>query len=433
MSAVGDSVLLVRAVDAGPTYVSYRWLDDPSNPTVHSIDRQLLTELGARLDAALVDPRAIGDPVHQVQRALLGPLSRADAEQDLSRAVTAAVLPGRLTAEIDRRARRGTVRIRVTPSPSLARVPFGLLVVGEDRRLLEVAEICYEPPAAIHSGRGRMPEPWTDEVAARPVLSVIDPKLPPGSGLSRILGPVARSANARLLADRVAAGPHTPSSGIGRIVGRWELSDDLRTHPGRLLYLGHVSSTLAIPGSASVHLSDDADTWGLARPLNEAHVPLSALDLLVGTSAPEYGPDGDGPPAPHRPGHELWPMPPRVALIACEGGADYRSLETFGLVMAIFSAGAEVVTTTQWALPSDEAFRRLAGVDAVPGPTTALALAVDDTHRAADPVAALAHWQRQRLHAWRADPGPANSPLTWASVTCHVCPPRAVQPTPGLA
>lgn len=84
--------------------------------------------------------------------------------------------------------------------------------------------------------------------------------------------------------------------------------------------------------------------WGMAAvvrppmasgemvPIREGyHLPLCALDFLLGTQQcsdekvwRRYGSNR------RNYGHEIWPIPCRVALIACEGGVDFRSAETFG-------------------------------------------------------------------------------------------------------
>lgn len=426
-----DFVLLIRGIDAGATYLSYRWLDDPTHPVVHAVSEPRMRRLVAQLDSALIGTSDAQSGEMHVRQAFSGQLTRYWSEYALSEALTSALLPDPVVQAIREREARGPVLVRITPSRSMSRIPFELLIIDENRRLIEAAEVCYEPPATIHVARGRMPEAWSDLVAARPVLYAIDPAIPAGSGKQQVLPPhrggvATAETNTTTFMHRVSCRPHTSTSGVHQPLGRWELRDDLLERPGRLVYFGHVSSTVDSPGSASLHLDDDGAVWGLATLVNRAHRPFSALDLLFGTAAPELGPEDAEAVELGRTGCELWPMPPRVALIACEGGVDYRSTETFGLVMAMLSAGAEVVTTTRWVVPSDRAFAELAGVTTVPGPTTELALAVDDTHSAPDPVTALAHWQRQKLAQWRDSPGPATTPLTWAAVAAHVCPPRPV-------
>lgn len=415
-----DYTLLIRAFDAESTFLSYRWLDDPDHPIVHALTPQDRARLLAGLDGGLIT-------VHSdeaIRGAVTGPLTRQGTEYATSVALAGGLLPPQVRTGLRERETRGRIGVRITPSRSLARVPWELLVVEGDRRLIEVADLTYEPPAAIHVGRSRLPEPWA-QAAGRPVCYVVDPLLPAGTGLDQVLGG-RRWPGRRAFAEWIERREHTPESGVRKAVGRWDLHRELIGSPSRLVYFGHVSSTLDQPGSSSLHLHDEEETWGLAELMNNAHRPLSALDLLVGTSSPDLGPGDEEAPVQRLSGAQLWPMPPRVAVIACEGGADYRSSETFGLVTAIFTAGAEVITTTRWTLPSDSAFERFADVEPDPGPTVELALAVDYTHEQPDPVAALADWQRAKLAQWRADPGPATSPLTWAAVGCHVCPARSV-------
>lgn len=412
--------LLIRAHDAGDTYISFRWLDEPARPTVHRVPAAAIEDHLALLDVALP---AGGEQA--VRRALSGPLTQQAREYELSSALSQLLLPQMVRDRIVSRAADGLLTVRITPSRALSRIPYEMLVIdpASGGRLLEVADIVFEPPAAIHVGRSRIPVPWSAEMAAAPTVYVVDPLIPASAGLRPVLGHPAAAASDEPLRTRIKDSPHSPNSGVGTVIGRWELSDDLRSTVGRLFYLGHVSSSLDQPGSASLHLSDDGQEWGLAAPM-AAHRPLSALDLLLGTQFPELGPDCD-PIEPGLSGPQLWPMPTRVALVACEGGVDFRSAETFGLLMAMFNAGAEVITTTRWTLPSDYSFATFAGAT-TPGPTTELALAVDDAQAGADPAAALGIWQRARLAEWRTNPTPATSPLTWAAVGTYLCPPREV-------
>ena len=423
--------LLIRAVEAGDTYVSFRWLDDPANPYVHRIRSQEIAPALTELDDALVG--SDGDDNERIRRAFSGALMHPESEAALSNRLARQILPTSVCHAIKERHTPGQpVLIRLTPSTSLARVPWELLPVDGQTRLVEVADLRYEPPASVHVGRAAIPTPWNDEIAGRPTLYVVDPILPAGSGLGQTLTRTASTAHSdyTALVDHVRRQNHTSMSGVQREIGRWALSDELRTAPARFVYFGHVSSTLNEPGSASLHLSDTANRWGRAHSMNGAHRPLCSLDLLLGTEDAQLD-DGEVIPASRRDrvGDDLWPMPRRVAMIACEGGADYRSAETFGLVIAMFHAGAQIITTTRWTMPSAQAFVDFAPGAEIPGPTTELAVAVDRTQQADDPVAALAQWQRYKLDCWRADPdpGPATSPLTWAGITCHECPPREVR------
>lgn len=431
--------LLLRAYDAGDTYVSFRWLDDSENPVVHRIPAQSRDRALGALARALVEvPGEQGDDdaalEEAVREAVTGPFTRRVGELGLSATLSALILPKSVCQQLLSPS-SCRVLVRITPSRMLARVPFELLPIDDLTRLIEVADLCYEPPAAVHVGRSRLPEPWSATTAARPVAYLIDPQLPAGSGLGPTLprgAAAAGNTNARVFKDRLATRSTTRCSGVGKVCGRWDLSEDLNQLPGRLVYFGHATADPGEPGSASLHLSDDARVWGVTQSINKVHRPLSALDLLLGTARAELNASESELEAEVGWGPELWPMPPRVAIIACEGGVDFRTSETFGLVMAIFNAGAEVVTTTRWTLPSDNGFHKYAGVDSVPGPTTELALAVDTTHEDTDPIRALGDWQRQKLQEWMAAPGPATSPLVWAAAACHTCPPREVV-SPRLA
>ena len=67
--------------------------------------------------------------------------------------------------------------------------------------------------------------------------------------------------------------------------------------------------------------------------------------------------------------------------------------------MAMFNSGAELVTTTRWTLPSDSAFEKYASHTAIPGPHNGTrALAVDETHEAADPV--RRRWHNGSAASW---------------------------------
>lgn len=186
------------------------------------------------------------------------------------------------------------------------------------------------------------------------------------------------------------------------------LSTTLREGASRLLYVGHVTAALPESGqseNAELHLACTAETTGFAAA-QRTHRPLSAKDLLLGTHT--LSPD---PVA----GADLWPIPSRVALIACESGGDLRFTESLGLVAAMLHSGAELVTATRWPLPTDLAVQRFAGIpDAHPLQDTVRA--VDTAHDQDDPLTALHTWQRSRLDAWRTTGAVEHSPLLWAAV-----------------
>lgn len=429
--------LLIRSADMGDTYLSWRWLDDSETPYAERLDTEALDAALLVLDHALIAPIGDESPEDSVVRAMCdGAFADVTAERLLAEQLAQCVLPRQLRKQIEKRlADRVPIRIRLTPSPRLARVPWELLSIDKNLRLIEAAQIIYDPPSTVHAERSRIPQSWA-ETSALPALFVIDPKLPARAqahGLTRTLDPAAEAQFKTMIDDHVAQGRALRRDKVipvGGSVFREGLGKALRETPrSRFFYFGHVSSRPDEPGSAALHLSDTASDLGLLEPLRRVeengelaathvddHRPLGALDLLIGTASTQ----ADG-----RPGHEIWPMPNRVALIACEGGADYRSAETFGLVVAMVNSGAELVTTTRWTLPTDHAFR-VAAPELSKGhrPTSGLAMTVDAAHTDSDPVGVLRKWQCAQLDQWRKSGDLISTPLVWASLTHTVAPAR---------
>ncbi|WP_067855746.1 hypothetical protein [Nocardia shimofusensis] len=440
----GPVDVLVRATDAGDTYLTWRWLDDPAHPEFAVLPAARVAEAGELLAVGLPAALPGETAAAGVHRALTaGPFATRAGERALSTALTDAVFPQRLRSQIVERARASAgVRVRFTPSPRLARIPWELLFVTAEQRLLEVVEFVHEPPAAVHAERPRLPEDW-EQARERPALLVIDPPTPRSAvGYGPVLDRSDQLLFLRRLSRHAASGrvPRAERASAISAMTRHDLSAALAVPRSRLFYLGHVSARPDEPGSAALHLSDTAQTWGEAEPLRRVgpdgtphadpqdHRPLAALDLLLGTvDADEPVWRSYGSTRPQR-GHELWPMPPRVAMIVCEGHADFRAEETFGLVVAMIHAGAGLVTTTRWTLPADREFRGLPGVGPGSRPVTDLALRVDAAHESLDPVADLTAWQRERLRAWcdgSVEPT-TGTPLVWASPTHTIAPSRAV-------
>ncbi|NUS42550.1 MAG: CHAT domain-containing protein, partial [Mycobacteriaceae bacterium] len=264
---------------------------------------------------------------------------------------------------------------------------------------------------------GRTARRWAD-AAHLPVAAILDPKVPgfrANSALGSVLGRMSGSSS---LASRVesyrAAGRFVPT--VADALDAFRRTDTdrewlgaaLRGGVGRLIYVGHVTAAPPAQGrgeQAEMHLSCTESTLGFATPVR-GHRPLSAMDLLLGTTGLATSPVA---------GRELWPIPSRVALIACESGGDLRFTEALGLVAAMVHGGAELVTATRWPLPTDHAFRLFAGTDHTP--LHDAVLAVDAAHEQTDALAHLAAWQRARLHAWRTTRSPADSPVLWAAFT----------------
>lgn len=429
--------VLLRAADAGDTFLYWVWLRPPYEAQVARRPAQALDgalrDLNRAIPVAQIGgqhgPAAGAEPgAPRVDAWTAGPFSDPHAERDFAETLTAAVFPEKLGAELVDAAATGNVRLRVTPSPRLARVPWELLLAPDGRRLLELCEIVFEPPSTIFAERSRHPPSSWREVRHLPVLHVIDPELDAGD--DRTLTPDGANAFkerlARLQGTGRALGFGEQQNAPQANIDRYQLNLALHEDRSRLLYFGHVSAAADKPGTASLHLSDPARTWGLA-PQDGGNRPLSALDLLLGTTRcddPNVWADYDSDRRQY--GHEIWPMPSRVAIIACEGGVDFRSSETFGLVMAMLDSGADLVTTTRWPLPSDHAFhtafgdRGIAETDIA---TTDLALTVDDAHEVDDPIATLRAWQREQWQNWQKTKDIRYSPILWAALT-HTCAPR---------
>lgn len=463
-------VVLLRAADAGPTYLSWTWLDAPAKPSAVKLDPARTSAALDLLGRALLAPLPLdasgsngsSDDVEYeareaaAHRALAtGSFTNLAEERLLSARLTEAVLPETLRAEIvDRAGGHGTVHMRITPSPTLARVPWELLFVDAGRRLLDVAVITFDPPSTVHAERTVLPPQWA-EVSHFPALHVLDPSLPVRAvehGLGRTLAGLAKNALIKGISAEAGVGNSSSHTRLNtsQIISRLDLSHQLHVPRSRFFYFGHVSSAADEPGSASIHLHDTVGaagsaSWGMAEPLRpqtkrgtlaaarpDDHLPLSALDLLLGTQQCTdervwalHG--SDGPQA----GHEIWPMPSRVALIACEGGVDFRSAETFGLVVAMVDSGASLVTTTRWTLPTDHAFHSVAGVRRSVFPTVELALAVDRAHSRDDPIGLVHQWQREQLTKWESSPAAVeHSPLVWAALTHTVAEARVPRGAP---
>ncbi len=419
----GQTQVVVRAVDAGDTYLTFRPLVPGRELVVHRVPRStlevLLAELARALPDALPDEVGLrGRAVHgdSIRRAVQGALTCPVQERDLSRRLGSALVPPEVWALL---ARSPGTRLRITPSARLAKVPWELLISPEDghSRLLALAELYYELPPTIHYRRPRAP--WSGDACRTGPYRTIDPEVDPQTGLTRVLD----HRGIELL--RRAAVPSWPTD-----VTRADLSQALRNHPTRWLYVGHVTvPEPGFPGSAGLHLSD-ARGPGVATFAGSGarmglleHRALTTLDLLVGTqSAPWLRTDERLAAESGLPGYQVWPMPPRVALIACNSGADHTATEPLGLIAAAHFNGAEFVTSTRWALPTDEAFRQLTPKGTLP--TSDLVVAVDAAHEAADLVGWLRRWQLGKLAAWETDGDLANCPLICAALTTHHAPAR---------
>ncbi len=435
--------LLYYSEDAGDVYGFWQWLDrGTGEPRGFRIARDTITPLGEELRAAL-PTRLAGETLRAAIDRMLatGALTSAGRERRFSQRLRSALLPDELAGEILDAAVEGTPVLRMLPAASCAAFPWELLLLGDEgsaRRLIDLVDIVADPPAGVHAGRSRIPRRYSGGADA---VHLIDPA-PAGGGMGRILTDEQRDA---LLA--VNPGTWSGSAPESSTVTRADLSQRLRAEhpPSRMLYVGHVVSPESHAGATSLLLSDPAAMYGVL-PVVDGMRPFSALDLLEGTlfatqrlhETPLSFPPPDELIWPSGrndslPGHDIWPMPPRVALIACDSGADLGRSEPFGLAIACINAGAEIVTATRWTLPTDRAFRRTAlprpGRD--PQPLFDMVAAVDEAHRGRDAISSIAAWQRTRAAEWDSAGTTAPawlSPITWSALTSFAAPRRPTIP-----
>jgi hypothetical protein len=400
-------VVQVRLADAGDLFMAWRWTVGVQGFGTGQAPADEVAEAVAALNAALP-----GDMRTAFETGALGDYSR---ELKLSQTLAEAMWPAELTDQIRQvGAAAGRPLVRIQPSPRVAQVPWELLSVGPEERLLDLADVVTTVPVSLQrkasSTRG-----------SDTVVLVLDPRVPgarPGSPLGSVLGQ-ADPALIEMVQRHLDAGDAMPSvSDASEALRRNDLDRDwlsttLRGGARRLMYVGHVSSAPVEAGQsedAQLHLCCGPETTGFADVVR-SHRPLSAKDLLLGTLTLH----ADGVP-----GSDTWPAPPRVALIACESGGDLRFGESFGLASAMIHNGAELVTATRWPVPTSHAFHRLASVAETTRPLSDLVVAVDSAHDQPDPVQRLGQWQLAQLNRWRADGRIEHSPLLWGAVTTLV-------------
>lgn len=387
--------------DRSPSAETWRRLPPlPDSPTVAASDEQI-----RRLHATMA-----------------GPLRDPEAEQALMTELGDALLPQEFRADLERlRTRDELPLLRLAPSPGEAGVPWALLHVGRGRRLIELCDIAWIAPLVDRDSRGQAPVSWS-EVRHLPCLHVIDPA---HTGEGKVLDGLP----ARDWVDHAARHPgcscHAP-------VSRIQLSRDLQSARSRLFFVGHVVS--AGPSKATLSpgllLSPAGQGEQKVYTTNQTapdNPPLTDVDLVRGVPALDQRGGRLVPPlAEHQEqavrGPALWPMPPRVALIACRSGPDLAKAEATGLVTAMTLLGAELVTATLWTLPTDRAYREYAALPRF----SELIRAADTIQQTHDPIRELAIWQRERLDAWRTTRHPDESPLWWAGLVHFHAPDRRV-------
>ncbi|MBW4717967.1 CHAT domain-containing protein [Saccharothrix obliqua] len=380
----------VKLVDAGDLYVSWRWEHALDQPRVLAVPRDLVRGALAEWARAVPTPLPGETARAALERALTrGPLVDRDREVELTTALARALFPHQLAQELNALLTQGIrPHLRISPSPSTALVPWEALHVDEGERTVHNVDVSILPPATVRNAPGRVVSPFSG-----PVVGVLDPVVP-GFGDASGLGSVLGEPGPDLLA---LAARMTPGGVRRADIDRVVLEDALRS-AGRLLYVGHVT-TGGHGLDARLHLSCGATTTGRAAPIGP-HRPLTAADIALG----------------HRPGvPRPWRIPNRVALVACDSGGETRFAEPSGLVAALVHGGAEYVVSTRWTLPTDAGLAALVpGFPGAPvlGPAV---VAIDAAQGAANPVAALNAWQRERADLWEKTGDPTHSPVTWAA------------------
>lgn len=435
---------------------------EPTRTELHMTARELRATIQASGTATELRERAARSRsafelrgLATLARATTGGLAVRAAEASLMDRLGARILPPRFVREmLDRTTVLDSpVELRLAVPPRFARVPWGLLGLNsagpaeatapDPKRLLQVCIVTKIAPVDSRSApQNHLAGP--DHREPQP-LYVVDPLHTEGNDLGRVLDDTAHAAwNSRIrsIDARVSAAAEGVTTGLcaSPATTRVWLSEQLlaarRSH---LMYLGHVQARNGTGRRTTLELNDaramfDTDLDDGAAVTRRG---LSATDLLAGTTGaqaflehldrlgarPEmFGaeavivPDAALDPAGRLvevPGAALWPMPPRVALIACRSGGDMQNEETFGLVAAMFELGAELVIATRWSLPTTAAFR-LAG-NAGHG-LHELAVEIDDVLAAHDATLALWNWQNLRLSRWRASGQLADAPLLWGAI-----------------
>jgi hypothetical protein len=286
-----------------------------------------------------------------------------------------------------------------------ARIPWQLTNIADHtdgHRLMELVDVLMAvPPNIVHAPRA--PAGWDARRDGPPVL-VLDPRVPgqrPDSALGSVLGrPSPETPLAQHFTELIRHNPVLPDvDGAVELFRRQDadrvwLAELLAQRPSRLMYVGHASSADGQSADrAALHLACPATIPGDADAIGE-HRPLTASDLMS----------------------LQLPMPPRVALLACGSGGDYRFDEPTGLVAAMILGGAQLVTATLWSLPTTAAYRQFSAITAAaPDPMADLVIAVDRAHQDTEAGGALNRWQRAQMRRWR-DGDSTASPLYWGAL-----------------
>ncbi len=385
--------LVLRFADVGvATYASLRVVGDPSRTVTWVVQAAHIREVLDDLARALPEPSAGESVADALARALTaGPFATPETELALARCLGAALLSDAAWRLLMECVSTPRAVLFISPSARLGRVPWGLLALSaesEAYRLVELVDVLMAiPPNIVNAPRPRTA--WAARRHRLPLL-ILDPRVPgqrADSALGSVLGrPSPETRLARHFAEGVATQQVLPKvSSTTELFRRTDADREwfatmLIEEPRRLLYVGHASAAEDQSGradQAALHLAEEG--------------PLTAAAIMS----------------------RRMPMPPRVALIACASGGDYRFDEATGLVAAMVLCGAQLVTATLWSLPTTAGYRQFTG--GACDPMADLVVAVDDAHDDEEGGCAVNRWQRDRMRQWRSGDMTA-SPLYWAAL-----------------
>lgn len=387
-----NHTLVLRFADVGAaTYASLRVVGDPARTVVWVVAPQAVNSARAELTDALPEPVGAEDQRHALDRAFTrGGFARPATESAIAERLGAQLIDPEAWRLLLDTVSSPRAALFVSPSTRLAQVPWGLLAAPDDSgaRLMELCDIYLATPANI-AHAARPGAGWSRRRDAAALL-LLDPKVPgqrPDSPLGSVLGrpdpdgPLTRHFAGRATATLPEVGDPVELFRRADVDRGW-LFAQLARDPSRLLYVGHAT---AADGD------DDGRADRAALHLAEPQ-PFAAMDLMASRA----------------------PTPPRVALLACSSGGDYRFDEASGLVAAMILGGAELVTATLWSLPTTAGHRQY-GPAPDADPMADLIIGVDDAHDADHAGRAVNRWQRAAMRRWR-DGELTASPLYWASL-----------------
>lgn len=443
MAVTGRVRAVLRYADVGiATYASLRVIGQPDRTVTWVIGQPIVLAALSALRDAVPDPMVGETAADAIERAIVtGSFASQDAELRVAYILGALLISAEAWQLLLALVSDPRATLFVAPSAQLAGVPWGAVALPavtpapedllraqadamttagpvaaripwnlddmaqrtQGYRLIELADVLWTvPPNIVRSPR--VSSSWPDR-SGGPAVLILDPRVPgqrPDSPLGSVLGrPSPDSAlsrhfdevrRAREVAPRVAASVELFRRTDAH---RGLLAELLAGEPSRLLYVGHASAAddhIGYADRAALHLACTADMPGDAEPVGP-HRPLTASDLIA----------------------RQLPMPPRVALLACASGGDYRFDEATGLVAAMVLGGAQLVTATLWSLPTSAGYRRFAAGDSATDPMADAVIAVDRAHEEDDAGAAVNRWQRAQMRRWR-DGDATASPLYWAAL-----------------